>query len=59
MEEFLIGNTTKEMRKLIIEQGLKFASIDNLSSPNTNVFDDYFNGKKELEEIYKNLIQPE
>lgn len=59
MEKFLIGNTTKKMRKLIIEQGLKFASIGNLSSPDTNVFDGYFNGKKELKEIYKDLIQPE
>ena len=44
---------------MIIEQGLKFASIGNLSSTDTNVFDDYFNGKKELKEIYKDLIQPE
>ncbi len=56
MDRYLINNTTKIERKKIIEQLLSFAELVNTSDINTKIFDDYIDGKKELMEIYAELI---
>lgn len=57
MNKLLIKNTTKEQRIKLIEDGLAFAGIENDSDISVDDFNDYINGKKELQQLYLEILE--
>ena len=57
--EFLIKNTTREERQALVEKALMI-SLSDADSPSKEVMElakEYIDGKKELEEIQKEVIE--
>lgn len=55
MKSCKIKDTTIEERKAIVKRGIALGGMDK--EFNTSIFDEFINGKKELIEIYEEVLK--